>query len=76
VASSSGSLENLKVSVCQGLTSCSAHTRATVLWLIPSWSTSRRLDQWVTTDASVEADLALAMRAVAQTACGRGRGGG
>jgi hypothetical protein len=25
-------LENLKASVGQGLTSCSAHTRATVLW--------------------------------------------
>jgi hypothetical protein len=36
LASSSGSLKNLKASVCQGLTSCSAHTRATVLWLIPA----------------------------------------
>jgi hypothetical protein len=58
------------------LTSCSAHTRATVLWLIPGWSASSRIDQWVTTDTSLEADLALAMRVVAQTACGRGRGGG
>ena len=36
LASSSGSVENLKASVCQGLPSCSAHPRATVLWLIPA----------------------------------------
>jgi hypothetical protein len=53
LASSSGSLENPKASVCQGLPSCSAHPRATVLWLIPSWSASSRLDQWVTPSASV-----------------------
>jgi hypothetical protein len=46
LASSPGSVENPKASVCQGLTWCSAHTRATVLWLIPSWSASSRRDQW------------------------------
>jgi hypothetical protein len=46
--SSSGSVENLNVSVCQGLRSCSAHTRATVLWLTPSSAASSREDQWVT----------------------------
>jgi len=53
LASSSGSVENLKASVCQGLPSCLAHPRATVLWLIPSWSASSRRDQWVTPSASV-----------------------
>ena len=48
LASSSGSVENLNVSVRHGRISCSAHTRATVLWLIPSWSANSREDQWVT----------------------------
>jgi hypothetical protein len=36
-----GSVENLKVSVCQGLTSCSAQTLATVLWLMSSSAEAR-----------------------------------
>jgi hypothetical protein len=47
-ASSWGSVENLKVSVCQGLTSCSAQTLATVLWPMSSSAASSREDQWVT----------------------------
>src|SRR5918994_5979383 len=47
-ASSCGSVENLKVSVCQGLTSGSAQTLATVLWLSPSSVASSREDQWGT----------------------------
>jgi hypothetical protein len=48
LTSSSGSVENLNVWICQGLRSCSAHARATVLWLIPSSVARSRLDQWVT----------------------------
>jgi hypothetical protein len=51
LASNSGSVENLNVSVCHGLTSCSAHTLATVLWLTPSSVASSREDQWVTPSA-------------------------
>jgi hypothetical protein len=36
------------VSVCHGLTSCSAHTRATVLWLTPSSAAGSREDQCAT----------------------------
>jgi hypothetical protein len=50
-------VENLNVSVCQGLRSWSAHTRATVLWLMPSSAASSRLDQWVTPSASYKAAL-------------------
>jgi hypothetical protein len=45
LASSSGSVENLNVAVCQGLRPCSRQTRATVLWLQPSSPASSRLDQ-------------------------------
>ena len=47
-----GSVENLNVSVCQGLTSCSAQTLATVLWLMPSSPASSREDQCVTPSTS------------------------
>jgi hypothetical protein len=47
LASRSGSVESLNVLVCQGFRSCSAQTRATVLRLTPTSSTSSRVDQWV-----------------------------
>ena len=47
LACSWGSVENLKVSVRQGLRSCSAHTLATVMRLTPRWRASARVDQWV-----------------------------
>ena len=77
-ASNSGSVENLNVSICQGLTSCSAQTRATVLWLSPSSVASSREDQWVTPrcsggGASVVARISA--RRVRRTVWGRPRRG-
>ena len=48
LASSSGSVENLKVSAFHGLTPYSFHTAATVAWSIPSRGASSRDDQCVT----------------------------
>jgi hypothetical protein len=48
LASSCGSVENLKLLACQGFSSCCCHTRATVLRLTPSSAASSRLDQCVT----------------------------
>jgi hypothetical protein len=48
LASSSGSVENLKVSAFHGFTPYRFHAAATVTWLVPSRSASSRDDQCVT----------------------------
>jgi hypothetical protein len=78
LASSCGSVENLKVSSRHGLRSYSAHTRATVLWLTPSWSASSRDDQCVTPRCSgggVSVAARISARRSARTVWGRPRAG-
>jgi hypothetical protein len=47
LATSSGSVETLKVSTRQGWMPCSRQTLATVSWLTPSSRATSRVDQWV-----------------------------
>jgi Putative transposase of IS4/5 family (DUF4096) len=66
------------VGLCHGRMSCSAQTRATVLWLMPSSLASSREDQWVTPSASgggVRVVARISARRSRRTVWGRPRRG-
>ncbi len=71
LASSSGSVENLKVSRRHGLTPYLRQARATVASPIPKWLPSSRDDQWVTPSLAGGGSRVAAMIAASSIVFGR-----
>jgi hypothetical protein len=71
LASSSGSVENLNVSVRHGLIPYFLHARATVASPTPSWLASSRVDQCVTANVAGGGSSVAARIAASSTVFGR-----